>query len=132
VSDFGALSRRRLLGAGALAGATTFTGVPAAGAARPTVSADSLQPMSAPQSKLYAGLTLMAGNELASPTSTVFVKDPSNGSYPSTVNGYVGAALDVPAGSVVSDVVFFLYQQDVQQQLCAVQLYHPAATTAGW
>jgi hypothetical protein len=76
-------------------------------------------------------LSLAAGNELDEPTSTVFVKDPVNGSFPSTANGYVGAAIDVPAGSLVVDIVFFLYQTS-GQQLCAVQLYHLAAATSSY
>ena len=126
--QLGALSRRRLLGAGAVVGATAL-----AATARPAAAGTRLdQPLttaSGAESRFYAGITLMAGNELATPTSTVFVKDPFNGSYPSTVNGYVGTALDVPAGSVVHEIVFFLYQQaGGGQQLCAVQLYHPGTT----
>jgi hypothetical protein len=123
-------TRRRLLAAGAVAGATTLTVANPARAARPRPAEPPPAPLtsaSAVQSKSYPGLSLMAGNELeAPPTSTVFVKDPFNGSYPSTVGGYVGTSLDVPAGSVVQDVVFFLYQQS-GSQLCAVQLYHPGA-----
>ena len=71
----------------------------------------------------------MAGNELDQATSTVFVKDPFNGVVPQHRQRLRGHALDVPAGSVVHDVVFFLYQQaGGGQQLCAVQLYHPGAT----
>jgi hypothetical protein len=121
----GALSRRRLLGAGAVVGATALASTARPAAAGPRLD-DAMTPATGSESRSYAGITLMAGNELATPTSTVFVKDPFNGSYPSTVNGYVGASLDVPAGSVVHDVVFSLYQQPSGgQQLCAVQLYHP-------
>lgn len=125
----GLLSRRRLLGAGAVAGAGTLTGTATARAARPVTA--QLEPAGAVQSTFYAGLTLMAGNEVDAPTGTVFVKDPFNGSYASTTGGYVGTALDVPAGSLVQDVVFFLYQQ-VGSQLCALQLYHPGADTSGY
>jgi hypothetical protein len=124
----GALSRRRLLGAGAVVGATALAARPAdARTPRAAVPvATGLSPAGVAESRTYPGITLMAGNELTTPTSTVFVKDPFNGSYPSTTNGYVGTALDVPAGSVVNDVVFYLYQQPgAVQQLCAVQLYHP-------
>ena len=123
----GLFTRRRLLGAGAVAGATTLTAGRAARAAAPVPA--QLSPASAVQSKSYPGLSMMAGNELeAPPTGTVFVKDPFNGSYPSTTGGYVGTPLDVPAGSVVQDVVFFLYQES-GSQLCAVQLYHPGASS---
>jgi hypothetical protein len=125
--QIGALSRRRLLGAGAVVGATALAGTRPA-TAEPRLTEGVLAPAAGVESRSYAGITLMAGNELATPTSTVFVKDPFNGSYASTMNGYVGAALDVPAGSMVRDVVFFLYQQaGGAQQLCAVQLYHPSA-----
>jgi hypothetical protein len=140
--EIGALSRRRLLGAGAAVGATALAGsvraaMPAAADPLPAAAppadppadpapAGGLAPAGAAESRFYPGITLMAGNELAVATSTVFVKDPFNGSYPSGINGYVGTSLDVPAGSTVHDVVFFLYQQpDAIQQLCAVQLYHP-------
>src|SRR5438067_4158831 len=125
---FGALSRRRLLGAGAAAGATALAGGVANGVAAAEPWPRSLSAAAGSESRFYAGLTLMAGNELSNPTSTVFVKDPFNGSYASTINGYVGTPLDVPAGSVVNDVVFFLYQQGELQQLCAVQLYHPGGS----
>jgi hypothetical protein len=144
----GALSRRRLLGAGAIVGATALAttarpadarsapdavpagvapdGAATAGVAPDGAAAAGLAPAATPESRSYPGITLMAGNELTVATSTVFVKDPFNGSYPNVPNGYVGTALDVPAGSVVHDVVFFLYQQaGGVQQLCAVQLYHP-------
>lgn len=122
----GLFTRRRLLGAGAVAGATLTAVRPARAAVPAPVQ---LSPASAVQSKSYPGLSLMAGNELETPpTGTVFVKDPFNGSYPSTTGGYVGTPLDVPAGSVVQDVVFFLYQLS-GSQLCAVQLYHPGAST---
>ncbi len=126
----GALSRRRLLGAGAVVGATALTATATRAAAGPRLAEAAFAPTAGTESRSYPGITLMAGNELANfPTSTVFVKDPFNGSYPSTANGYVGTALDVPAGSTVHDVVFFLHQQDGGgQQLCAVQLYHPGAT----
>jgi hypothetical protein len=81
----------------------------------------------AAESRFYPGITLMAGNELEAATSTVFAADPRNGSYPSTVNGYVGVSIDVPTGSIVTDVVFVLYQDGSAQQLCAVQRYHPTA-----
>lgn len=138
----GALSRRRLLGAGAVVGATALAGTarpaaaapaaaapaaPARPAAGPRVASAALLPAAVAESRFYPGITLMAGNELAYATSTVFVKDPFNGSFPSTANGYVGTALDIPAGSTVHDVVFFLYQQPGGDQLCAVQLYHPGA-----
>jgi len=126
--QLGALSRRRLLGAGAVVGATALAATARPAAAGPRLD-QPLTPAAGAESRFYAGITLMAGNELTTATSTVFVKDPFNGSYPSTVNGYVGTALDVPAGSVVHDVVFFLYQQaGGGQQLCAVQLYHPGTT----
>ena len=128
----GLFTRRRLLGAGAVAGAATLASAGPARAAGPAPAGSpvltQLAPASAVQSKSYPGLSLMAGNELETPpTGTVFVKDPFNGSYPSTVGGYVGASLDVPAGSLVQDVVFFLYQES-GSQLCAVQLYHPGAS----
>jgi hypothetical protein len=130
VPNHGLFTRRRLLGAGAVAGATTLTVASPARAAQPLPAEPAptqVIPASAVQSKSYPGLSLVAGNELeAPPTGTVFVKDPFNGSYPSTVGGYVGTSLDVLAGSVVQDVVFFLYQQS-GSQLCAVQLYHPGA-----
>jgi hypothetical protein len=129
VLNHGVLSRRRLLGAGAVAGATTLTGLPSVAAAPPAPR--QLAPTGGIESKTYAGLSLVAGNELDVATSTVFVKDPINGSFPSTANGYVGASLDVPAGSLVVDVVFYLYQSS-GQQLCAVQLYHLAAPTNGY
>jgi hypothetical protein len=122
-------SRRRLLGAGAVAGAATLAGSGSARAAAPLPV--QLGPAATVQSKSFAGLSLMAGNEIDVPTGTVFVKDPFNGSYASTTGGYVGTALDVPAGSVVQDVVFFLYQQ-AGSQLCALQLYHPGADAAGY
>ena len=127
--NHGVFSRRRLLGAGAVAGATTLTGLPSVAAAPPAPR--QLSTTGGLESKTYAGLSLAAGNELDEPTSTVFVKDPVNGSFPSTANGYVGAAIDVPAGSLVVDIVFFLYQTS-GQQLCAVQLYHLAAATSSY
>ncbi|HKA04063.1 MAG TPA: hypothetical protein VKD67_07025, partial [Acidimicrobiales bacterium] len=132
VSSHGLFSRRRLLGAGAVAGAGTITGAGSAPAARPARPGTAqLDPAAAVQSKFYAGLTLMAGNEVNAPTGTVFVKDPFNGSYASTTGGYVGTAVDLPAGSVVQDVVFFLYQQ-AGSQLCALQLYRPGAATSSY
>jgi hypothetical protein len=121
VLNHGVLSRRRLLGAGAVAGATTLTGLPSVAAAPPAPR--QVAPTGVMESKTYAGLSLVAGNELDVATSTVFVTDPVNGSFPSTANGYVGASIDLPAGSLVVDVVFFLHQT-AGQQLCAVQLYH--------
>ena len=128
MSNQGLFTRRRLLGAGAVAGAATLTATGPARAGDPLPA--QLAPTGVVQSKSYPGLTLMAGNELESPpTGTVFVKDPFNGAYASTVGGYVGTTLDVPAGSMVHDVVFFLYQQS-GSQLCAVQLYHPGASAS--
>ncbi len=131
--EIGALSRRRLLGAGAAVGATALAGAALATSASSAgaypLRAQTLTPTAAAESRFYPGITLMAGNELAVATGTVFVKDPYNGSYPSGVGGYVGTSLDVPAGSTVTDVVFYLYQQaGGGQQLCAVQLYHPGGT----
>jgi hypothetical protein len=133
--DSSALSRRRLLGAGALAGAAVFASSPSVAAAstmdaHPTASSEpTLNPAGAgaPESRFYPGITLMAGNELEVATSTVFAANPRNGSYPSTINGYVGASIDIPTGSIVTDVVFILYQDGSAQQLCAVQCYHPTA-----
>ena len=126
--ETGALSRRRLLGAGAVVGATALAVTNRSAAAEP-LPPRALAAAGAPESRFYPGITLMAGNELDVATSTVFVKDPFNGSYPSGINGYVGTSLDIPAGSTVTDVVFFLYQQaGAGQQLCAVQLYHPGGS----
>jgi hypothetical protein len=132
--DSGALTRRRLLSAGAVAGAAVLAGSPgvagATAVSAPARPDGTLVASAGPtESRLYAGITLTAGNELDVPTSTVFSPDPRNGAYPSTVNGYVGASLDVPVGSLVNDVVFFLYQEGNAQQTCALQMYHP--TTGG-
>jgi len=123
----GALSRRRLLGASAVVGASALAATTwAATAAEAAPAPTALAPTAGTESRFYAGLALMAGNELPVATSTTFVKDPFNGSYANTANGYVGTPLDVPAGSILHDVEFFLYQQaGGGQQLCAVQLYHP-------
>src|SRR5262249_58224458 len=92
----GLFTRRRLLGAGAVAGATTLTAGRPAGAAGPAPA--QLSPASAGLSKSYPGLSLMAGNELETPpTGTVFVKDPFNGSYPSTTGRGVGPPPARPA-----------------------------------
>jgi hypothetical protein len=73
----------------------------------------------------YPGIQLTAGH----PEETcglLFIADTAQGAFPSISGGYVGTSLSVPAGSFISQVVFFLYQLQGQQR-CDVQIYKPGA-----
>jgi hypothetical protein len=128
VHGTGAMSRRHLLGAGVAAGAASLVAGPvgAAGAATATPPAPPGEAAGlAVSSIFYPGIQLTAGH----PTATCglqFISDTAQGSFPSISGGFVGTPLAVPAGSFISQVVFFLYQLQGQQR-CDVQIYKPGA-----
>jgi hypothetical protein len=122
----GAMSRRHLLGAGVAAGAATLVAAPTgpAGAVTAAPSAGLSQAAGLAFSSIfYPGIQLTAGHP-AGTAGLQFIAYEAQGAFPSVAGGYVGTPLTVPAGSFISQVVFFLYQLQGQQR-CDVQIFKP-------
>lgn len=124
------LSRRALLGmgvgagAGALVAAQVASNVGSAVAAPPTGPAnaisrsighalaaprDALSFVAAPRYVTYPGIALVAGTQTASsPTWSIYEGNPKGGSYAAN-NGWLGCAIEVPAGATVVDVTAYTF-----------------------
>ncbi|MEO6715446.1 MAG: hypothetical protein ABIM89_18750 [Mycobacteriales bacterium] len=114
------LSRRALLGIGvAGAGALAAPAGPAAAEPpngppnvrrlAPSLPAVATSPLVAPRYVTYPGIALVAGTQSATTaTWCVYESNPKGGAW-ATNNGWLGTAIEVPAGEVVVDVTAFTY-----------------------